>query len=761
MLPPVGPILAALVNPALLWGGLAAVSVPVVIHLLARRRFRRVRWAAMAFLIDAEKRNRRRVRIEELILLALRCLAVFLLGALLARPFLAPSGIAAVLGGSERSERIFLIDDSFSMGYRGGGSTPLARAKESVANLVHRLRETAPGDTVTVLRASEPDAPLVAGALLDEKQLDQLLARLEAVDPTQRALAVAACLDALESLLEEETAAPSVALYVLSDFQRTDWAPARSAESAAGSIAAGLAAWADKGGKLRVLLVDVGDDAAQNLAITDLAPRQRQFVSGVEAALTAEISNFSVGTLPKLELDVAVGQQAAATVPVRDLSAGTRTEAVIPLVFPGAGDELVRVEIAPDDLPIDNARWLVAQVSDAVRVLVVNGEPSSDPYLDEVALLITALRPEGDVFSGIRVDVVDEAQLDSARFEDFHLVILCNLYRASEPVADALHEYVSEGGGLLIFPGDQVSDPVAYNATLYRAGAGLLPAALQASVAAPEAGVTLAETDGLHPVARVFSGKDNPFRERIHFTHYYELEPPPENDGVEPDSEGAAVRPAARVIARFNDASRSPAIVERALGAGRVMLFASSCDLEWNDWPRDPSFVVIVQELVQYLARASSAADSVRVGEPISLPMDPSRLEPVATLRLPGFPQQEEIEITASVSDQPGEPGTMRFFWPHTPQAGIYSLLLRERGGALLTRRVAVTLDPRESDLAPALEEDLRRAFGPVPVEYVAGVPARTDEGDEGRREIWPGLLVMALAVLMLEQFLAWRFGRG
>ena len=88
-------LLAAFITPALAWAGAGAVAAPILIHLLARRRFKRIRWAAMDFLIDAERRNRRRIRMEEWILLALRCLVVALLGLMVARPFMTPSGLAS------------------------------------------------------------------------------------------------------------------------------------------------------------------------------------------------------------------------------------------------------------------------------------------------------------------------------------------------------------------------------------------------------------------------------------------------------------------------------------------------------------------------------------------------------------------------------------------------------------------------------------------------------------------------------------------
>lgn len=751
-----GAMLAALVHPALFWGGLAAVGVPILIHLLARRRFRRVRWAAMDFLIDAEKRNRRRVRIEELVLLALRCLAVLLIGLFISRPFMKPSGIAAILGGSERTERIFLLDDSFSMGHVSGGTTALARAKVGIANLVNRLREHAPGDTVTVLRTSELGAPVVAGALLDDKQVELLLARLEAIEPSQRGLSVTACMDAVDRMLQRDAGTVSAALYILSDFQRVDWVGGRSGEQAAPAApAAVLEAWVGQGRGLRVVLVDVGDDAAQNVAVTGISSRQRQIVAGVEADLRVEVGNFTASELPRLDVDVAVRQRPGASVQVQHISAGDTTEAAVPVVFNQAGDELVRVEAAPDDLPIDNVRTMVVHVSEAVRVLVVNGEPSADPYLDEVALLVTGLRPEGDVFSGNLVDVIEDSALESSRLDDYHLVVLANVYRVSEPAADALHAYVGSGGGLLVFLGDQVTDPVLYNATLYRDGAGLLPASLQTVMTAGENGARLAQGDWRHPVVQVFAGEDNPFRQRVRFEQYYATEPAVTADDAE-RADGTAPRPSARVLARFDDAEQTPALVERSFGSGRVMLFTSTCDLEWNDWARDPSYVVTLQEMVQHLARESATANAVRAGEPIRLALDPSRFDAGARVRGPGFPQEDEQDITATASDGEG----MQLHWELTDRAGVYSFLLRERSGGQIERRVAVTLDPQESDLRPAQEDELRPLFGALPVEYIAGVPQRDDAADEGRRELWPGVLILALCVLMFEQFLAWRFGR-
>jgi hypothetical protein len=150
--------LAALAAPALLYAGLAAAAVPILIHLLNRRRFRRIRWAAMDFLIQADRLNRRRIRIEEFILLALRCLAVGLIGLALARWFIQPESLAAALGSRGRGERIVLLDDSFSMALRdgspGGDHTAstciFEQAKQATAQLVRSWRESSPDDRLTL-----------------------------------------------------------------------------------------------------------------------------------------------------------------------------------------------------------------------------------------------------------------------------------------------------------------------------------------------------------------------------------------------------------------------------------------------------------------------------------------------------------------------------------------------------------------------------------------------------------------------------------
>ena len=132
---------AWLMNPWMLGlGGLAVLS-PILIHLLNKRRFKIVNWAAMDFLFEAEKKNRRRVQIENLLLLSLRCLAMLLIGLLLARPFL-PSSVASLLQQDVQYERVILWDDSLSSRVLNGNEPSIDVARESIKRLLSGLAET-------------------------------------------------------------------------------------------------------------------------------------------------------------------------------------------------------------------------------------------------------------------------------------------------------------------------------------------------------------------------------------------------------------------------------------------------------------------------------------------------------------------------------------------------------------------------------------------------------------------------------------------
>ena len=164
--------------PAML-GWLAAAAVPILIHLLTRQRSQRVEWGAMEFLMRAVKKQQRRVRLEDLLLLLLRVAAVLMLILALAEPRLEKAGL---LGGpEERREVVLVVDTSFSMAFREStGETPFRRALDRARGLVRDLRSER-GDTVTLVTAGSP-AALRLSRDSDLGRVDGELERLETGD---------------------------------------------------------------------------------------------------------------------------------------------------------------------------------------------------------------------------------------------------------------------------------------------------------------------------------------------------------------------------------------------------------------------------------------------------------------------------------------------------------------------------------------------------------------------------------------------------
>ena len=753
-------ILAGLVTPWLFAAGSAAVSIPIIIHLLAKRRFKRIRWAAIDFLIMAEKENRRRINIQQLILLILRCLAIFLIGLLLARPYMRPTGLAGVFGAEAPRHRVFILDDSFSMSYTTGATTTFDKARSTVIRLLEWSYQEAPHDRITFLKTSRPQVPIVSNLTLNEKQLLELRSTLERLEPSSSPSHFD---DLLVQLVEDLLADPqelNTAVYIVSDFQSNDWLSPQSSvlspqSSSSGSPLSAFDDWPELN-KPGIVLIQVAEAERANVAITALRTTQPQMVATIDSRLMATISNFSSQTFEEQELRVYLNDAAQPTVRMPAISPGQSADVAIDITFPEDDFQQVRVEIPTDSLGLDDQCTTAWRVQSAIKVLLVNGEPSTRTIDDEVAVLRTALHPEGEVFSGVQVAIADESELDNdagvANLDDVHLLILANVYRLSEETVNRIEAFVAGGGGLAIFLGDQV-DAQLYNERLFKNGAGLLPCQLGQVITVTDATSPPGLTgDWTHPMLRVFSGEQNPFLSSLAFWQYFECVPP----NTEGDDESNV-----RVVARFSDARQLPAIVESAggeSGRGKVLLMTSSADSEWNNWPGRPSYLVAMLEMCQYAARPERTRAHLTAGGSLRVSLDPARYQSEAVLRTPNYPSEPEIALR-------GEPQAdgraIELHWPTVDQVGVYELLLTRANGAQERRLLSAHLDSRESNLASCTEAELRRSAPQIDFEFVSDVAVLAAKSDEALREFWPALLIGVVMLLMLEQSLACWFGRA
>jgi hypothetical protein len=628
------------VNNLLLWGS-ALVAAPIIIHLLSKRRFRTVDWAAMEFLLDAERRNRRRIRLEHLLLLLLRCLIILLIALLVARVFLEPTGLAARVVEGARLEHVVLLDDSPSMEARAGAGTVFDEARDGLAAFVRQTARRRPGDSFTLLTTSRPDRPVLAGHFLADDTADAAVRAVRGLEVSDTSAAYDAALLDLEKMLGSPRGNLNRQVLILTDFRKRDWQAAAPADESAGAAAAApaetasapsdaaepsdrrpglpglLARLAETADGLAIANVGAGHTA--NLAVTDVAVREKTVVAGVPARFEVTVANF--GRTDATDVDVTF--TAGGAVPLRArldvVPAGGEAAVPFTFTFGDTGSARVQAEIGADAVPRDNVRFAAPDVKPGVPILLVDGEPSSEYGETETFYLHRALDPPGEVPSGNDVQVVSENRFEETPLHPFQVVVLANVYRLTADRAAALAEWVRDGGGLVVFLGDQV-DEMVYNEQLARA-AGLLGFTLTGIRGDPseERWVHLAPRAANHPVLRVFEGTQNPFLARVKFFQWW--------GAALEEKDVAAGR--TRVLATFSDPDASPAIVETRLGRGRVLAVTTTADAEWTNWCADPSYLVTVLEMTRHVARPGGQAASVAVGSPIRTlaPIKPVRFD--------------------------------------------------------------------------------------------------------------------------------------
>src|SRR5579862_6967563 len=215
------PLALGFVAPWFLFAGAGMVSVPIVIHLLNRRRFKTVYWAAMEFLLKAMKKNRRRLRFEQFILLATRCLVLLLLGMALARPMGCAENSMAELIGRQTGLHVFVIDNSYSMAYearRSGARTQLDQAKIIAKALIERM--SSGGESVAIVTSARPAANVIATPTYDLKAAESVVDRIQqSYSGTDEAGALGLARD----IARGQGSEPNKNLYLIDDSTRVGW----------------------------------------------------------------------------------------------------------------------------------------------------------------------------------------------------------------------------------------------------------------------------------------------------------------------------------------------------------------------------------------------------------------------------------------------------------------------------------------------------------------------------------------------------------
>ncbi|HZW32414.1 MAG TPA: BatA domain-containing protein [Isosphaeraceae bacterium] len=717
-------------SPLLIWGTLLG-AIPIIIHLLNRRRFRRVEWAPMRYLKLTIQRNRRRIQLEELLLLLLRIALPVLLFIYLARPVLNPTGLEEWLGSGGRSSQVVLIDDSMSMGYAVGEASAFQRAQQAAGALLASVR---PQDRCTLVTTSAPRVAVLSE--VEGARREELAAAVASVPITATHAAWPAVLAGIEEVLSACTY-PTRQLTILTDLRRSGWDR---------SVATIARRWSEQG--VRVRLVDVGDEDVVNVVLEGLVPTDRTILAGAPSGWEAVIRNDSPRTLSSAKAILRVDDKPT-EVRLPEIAPHETARVPLNVPFPGSGPHDLSLQIPDDELPGDNQRWVAVPVKDSLLIRLVDGEPSSEPFGSEVDYLAAPLSIGIGAAEAWRVEVVPDQDFLSQRLEPADVLVLANVAAPTPEQAERLARLVREGMGLMIFTGAKL-DVGLYNDLLARATNQILPFRLKSLLDEAIHGL-IVEPLRPSPLEKLLELKTTAL-ERVEVRQIMTVE---ERGGQDKTQDEV------RVLARWNDPSRSPAVAERVLGDGRVLLWTTTADRAGNDWPIEPSFVLAVREAVRGTARPTRLANTVTAGERMRRVVATSQQVANARLTPPGG--GEPVSLTAvPLAEEPGDRGpAVEITIPDTRRAGIYRINWDE--GPLGTQQdlYAANPDPRESTLERIPATELKTMLEPLDVEVVS---VRGD-GDAifspTGNEIWRDLAGALLVLLIVESIFATWVGRS
>ncbi len=748
-------------NPLLLWA-IPLAAVPIVIHLLNRRRFQQVPWAAMEYLLAALKRNRKRLRMEQWLVLLLRTLAVLLLALLVARPQLHGGGIIGTV-----THHVVVLDDSASMLQRSGSLALRDKALDQVRQLAIRLGDLHGGDVFSLVRTSSPAQPDLWSQRVGPELGRRIAALLSELPPGDGTMDLGAVLRDTRARASAMKGAGRTDYYIVGDLRSVDWVT--DDDKARPTLLATLAAM-DQDHE-HVLAMGVGSRDADNLAIVGIRRVDRLATAGVPVELAIDLRNFGLDATPATELAIEMDGKSRVLRAVPALAPGELTSIGVLHTFHAAGDHRVEVSFPPlDHFLVDDRRALSLPVQERSRVLLVDGEPDSgDPDGadgGETMFLQVALDPGGDQPSGIETQVVAESGLAEVDLAPFDMVWLCNVPVPPRPVVERLERFVADGGGLVVFAGAQV-DPVRYNDALWRSGEGLLPLPFGEIAGDPDRREHLVVVAKDHPLCGGLGDVLEVLCNATVLVKRYLIV-------VEEPRSGASV------IARIHDADGSPAIVTRPFGSGggAVVMFAISADKHWSNWPDTDVNLVVAHQVHRFAARARDLANvNLNTSGVLRLELDAGVHKPDVELRAIGG-DGDERTLTAVEAKGPTPPATTGAANGAAPndarrpleltvpmadlrQLGAYELTLHLHSGTPETRVFTRSLDPLESRLVRLAPGDFARIYPPEVQDRVtfrdeaAGFAAGSGEG-----EIWRLLGFAMLAALLLETLLAWRFGR-
>lgn len=712
-------------NPLLLFGALLG-AIPIIIHLLNKTKYKVEPFGAMMFLVASIKARARRIKIQQLILLLMRILFFVFLAMALARPVILPKFGTS---GNQPVSNVLLIDDSFSMHQGEGDNQVFSKARKSALRIIERMSNA---DNMQIIIAGKKPRPLLPRFSYDKKFLKKTIEELKPGHGTTDV--VRAMEEALWSL--DNSNLPVRRIYFLTDAQKTGWSPKK------------IERWERLKKHVKSLKIPVAfyifnhevGEKIDNIAPVRIFSQSPVIDTFRKTKFIVEIANHS-GKLQKTQIEFKVDGE---IVDDRDLSLGSGVSTVhFDYLFKKPGSHYVSITVGEDDMEVDNSLFKAIHVMKRIPVLILEGKSSRNPWESSAKFAKMTLDASGMPGEDALFDVTLKNQIEMDSFnaeslEQFKSIILADVSSISEYFAFMVEKFVDSGGGVLIVTGKNTIP-----AELNRLGnmTKLMPANILKK--------KVYDKKYFHPkfpagesstILEIFDLKSTQILTSVKVKEFWEVK----------------LEKQASVIATFKD---DPFLVHKNFGKGTVILWTTSLNADWSNFPLTPDYLPLLQNLMIHLSSSVKPPVNILPGEPLLY----SSSKPITGGIKTANAIPKDLKMTVITPDGKKHPvkaddlsDEQVLEWEETWLTGLYTVTAPNSPN----RYFSVVTDGQESDLA-ALNSADKKMSGAEPImQFIDDDNALYEaiKNETGIVEWWKFFIFAAMIILCAELFISWRF---
>jgi len=709
---------------AILLGGLIAGAIPIIIHIINKNRFKQVQWGAMHLLEQILRTKRRRLKLEQFLLLAVRTLIPIVLALCMARPVL--TGMKSLLGKTKTS-MVILFDNSYSMNAVTSMQSSYDIAKKEAVKIINSLPR---GSEVTIQWLSGDDESRIGPTFDHSRARGELSIQSKGFGVADPAAAIesAASLVSKSHYVDRE-------VILISDFQELNWN-----SNTVGPINRSIELHNSLPINPRISYIKVGNEFEDNIAIESVEVSRPVIGVGQKIRIYSNIKNYGKNKASEIRIFFRVDDLNRSVSQIT-LAPGETGQVIFSHSFETPGSHVIEVFADADSLKADNVIRYSMPVWDKLPVLLVTGDSSSRPLESETAFLEIALQPFRSaavkLSDLIETRTITEDKLTAEMLFQNRVVVLANVGRLGDVQVKHLTDFVNQGGGLLVFPGEKIQSEW-YNKTLYSLGQGLLPM---------EFGELIVSNDQVNPANIV--------------SHRYEHEALEIfNDPRNGSLSGFKLEKWYKLVDRLtgSDAINVMAshdtggafLCEKKFGEGRVIQCSTACDDDWSNLPVKPSYLPLMQQIVTYLASTVFPPRNIEVDQQIASILTVSDAGRIAIITDPQG-RRHELKCIEKGSRSIVE-------YDKTSRPGLYTL---ETPSNDIIHYI-VNTSRAESELTLINQEQFTQIADKAQIQAVNSADEYLELDKQRRygRETWKILLCVLLVLIVLEMILQQRFGR-